>query len=202
MKSTTIYLIRHGETDWNVTGLVQGHTDVPLNEVGMSQARQLAEELKEVKFEAVYASTLIRAHVTAMQLFDAVITDSRLKETCFGKFEGLSWSEFYSKLDQNLKMRESLPLEEKMGYKLDDTVESYNEVSARAKECLDEFVSRHAGQKIAVVAHGGLMKSLLSMIEGADPTHYEIHNVGYMVLEVKEGQYTPTHFCRITRVVK
>ncbi len=202
MNATTIYLIRHGQTDWNVTNRVQGHTDVSLNEKGLSEARQLAEELKEVKFEAVYASTLTRAHVTAKQLFDTVITDSRLKETCFGKFEGLSWSEFNSKLDQNLKMRESLPLEEKMGYKLDVTVESYNEVSARAKECLDEISPRHSGQRIAVIAHGGLIKSLLSTLERKDPASYEVHNVGYVILEVKAGNYTPTHFCRITRVVK
>lgn len=202
MKSTIIYLIRHGLTDWNVSKLVQGHSDIPLNEVGLGQAKQVAEELKGVPFEAVYASTLVRALQTAHHLSDHVITDPRLREMCYGKFEGLTWGDFFSQVDETLKVRESLPLEEKIRFKLHDTVESYFEVAARAKECLDELASRHIGQKVAVVAHGGLMKSLLSMIEGSDPTHYQVDNVGYMILEVKETSYIPTQLCRITRLVK
>ena len=62
---TTLLLVRHGETDWNADGRLQGHTDRPLSEFGRRQARQLAGDLEDEEFEALYASDLARARETA-----------------------------------------------------------------------------------------------------------------------------------------
>lgn len=57
-----IYVVRHGETNWNVQGLLQGHTDIPLNEQGVKQAHELKEKLKEISFGKILSSDLSRAH--------------------------------------------------------------------------------------------------------------------------------------------
>ena len=62
---TTLLLVRHGETDWNADGLLQGHTDRPLSDYGRGQARQLAEDLEGEGLDAIYSSDLSRARETA-----------------------------------------------------------------------------------------------------------------------------------------
>lgn len=199
MKSTTLYLIRHGETDWNLNGLIQGHRDIALNETGLRQAQLLAGELKEITFDAVYASPLLRAYDTAKHLSDDVVTDPRLRELAWGIYEGVSWSEFYSAEDAKLKKLEELSHQEKRHFKIHETIESYYEVYTRAKASLDDIVLNHPGQQIAVVTHGGLMKGILSELERVDRKQIAVGNTGYVVIKVEETQYTPIHYCRIKR---
>ena len=86
-----IYLVRHGQTDWNVIGKNQGHTDIELNETGIEQAKQLAEKLKEIKFDYVFSSPLKRAAETAKIIYNGdIIYDVRLMERCNGELEGLT----------------------------------------------------------------------------------------------------------------
>ena len=87
-----IYLMRHGETDWNKAGRFQGQQDVPLNENGIELAVKTAEGLKNVNFDAAFSSPLQRALVTARTVIGSrnieVQTDERLRELCFGPSEG------------------------------------------------------------------------------------------------------------------
>ena len=88
-----IYLIRHGETDWNKTKRLQGVTDIPLNAYGIELAEKTAEGLKDVPFDRIYTSPLIRAKKTAEIIrgdrpVELVVTDG-LKEISFGEYEGL-----------------------------------------------------------------------------------------------------------------
>ena len=88
-----IYLIRHGETDWNKTKRLQGVTDIPLNACGIELAEKTAEGLKDVPFDRIYTSPLIRAKKTAEIIrgdrpVELVVTDG-LKEISFGEYEGL-----------------------------------------------------------------------------------------------------------------
>jgi len=91
---TTLLLVRHGETDWNADGRLQGHTDRPLSEFGRRQARQLAEELADEELDAIYASDLSRARETAQvvgaRLGLAAVLDPDLREKDWGTWEGLT----------------------------------------------------------------------------------------------------------------
>ena len=87
-----IYLVRHGQTDWNKNNLMQGQTDVELNETGESQAIQTAQKLKDFQFSLIYSSPLKRTIRTANIIKGNsnldIILDERLKERSFGDFEG------------------------------------------------------------------------------------------------------------------
>src|SRR5215471_17237116 len=91
---TALLLVRHGETDWNAVGRLQGHTDRPLNDFGRRQARQLAEELEDETLAAIYASDLARARETAEiageRLGLPVVLDPDLREKDWGTWEGLT----------------------------------------------------------------------------------------------------------------
>ena len=87
-----IYLVRHGETDWNQAGRLQGQTDIDLDAQGFAQAAEAAERLKEVPFEIAFCSPLIRARHTAETIVGerkiTLTTDERLRELNFGPWEG------------------------------------------------------------------------------------------------------------------
>src|SRR3990167_4625255 len=90
----TIYVVRHGESEWNVKGLIQGQSDSPLTQSGERQAFLLAKELKNIKFGAVFSSDLVRAKRTAdmiaLERSLAIQTSKALIERNFGKLEGKS----------------------------------------------------------------------------------------------------------------
>ncbi|MDE3090678.1 MAG: histidine phosphatase family protein, partial [Chloroflexota bacterium] len=93
-----LLLIRHGETDWNNEGRIQGHTDTPLNARGFEQAKRLAARLACEKLDAIYTSPLARARATADLIAQehgvAAMLDDRLKEKYLGELEGLTSGEF------------------------------------------------------------------------------------------------------------
>lgn len=84
-----IYLVRHGQTDWNLEGRNQGQTDIELNETGIQQAKDTATQLLGIKFDAVFSSPLKRALKTCQIIYPGkIIIDERLKERCNGELEG------------------------------------------------------------------------------------------------------------------
>src|SRR5213078_2372373 len=91
---TTLLLVRHGETDWNAAGRLQGHTDRPLSDYGREQARRLADELSSEGVDAIYTSDLARARETAEivaeRLHLPVVLDPDLREKNWGTWEGLT----------------------------------------------------------------------------------------------------------------
>src|SRR5262252_2076150 len=122
---TTLLLVRHGETDWNAEGRLQGHTDRPLSDFGRRQARALADELAGDSIVAVYASDLSRARETAeivaAQLGLEVALDPRLREKDWGTWEGLTPEE---------RERVALVGESTQAHR-DRTLESLLEIAAR-----------------------------------------------------------------------
>ena len=87
----TLYIVRHGETDWNKIGKYQGITDVPLNENGLNQAKACANALKDVTFDRILSSDLSRALVTAETIrgdrTTSITVDKRLRELNFGDWK-------------------------------------------------------------------------------------------------------------------
>lgn len=150
-----IYVARHGETEWNVKGLIQGHSDSNLTKNGIKQAKNLGKELKSIKFEAAYSSDLLRAKRTAeivtLERKLAVVTQKSLRERDFGELEGTKRENL--KILRELK-RKNLPYES-IG------VEADEKIVARAITLLREIAIAYTGKNVLVVSHGGLLRSLL-----------------------------------------
>jgi broad specificity phosphatase PhoE len=150
---TTLLLVRHGETDWNAEGRLQGHSDRPLNDHGRQQAKALADRLAGESIDAIYASDLARAKETAEivgeRLGLPVVIDADLREKNWGNWEGLTG-------DERLNVEYA-----------GETTEEHRERTLRAVERIRE---RHPGQRIVVVTHGGSLRRIQAAVNGvAEP---------------------------------
>ena len=161
MDATRILAIRHGETAWNVDTRIQGHLDIPLNDVGLRQAQHLAQTLAQRDaIDAVYASDLSRAHTTASAIAQAmgqsVTAHTGLRERHFGQFQGRTFAEIEVELPEHaLHWRKRNPEWTPPG-----NGESLLMLRERILKTVDELAARHTGQQIVMVAHGGVMDIL------------------------------------------
>ena len=157
-----IYLIRHGETDWNQAGLLQGQTDIALNAQGLEQAREAAERLKEVPFEIAFCSPLIRAKRTAETIIGdrkiTLTTDERLRELNFGPWEGVDI--------RTIKDAASQPFTNPGSYIPPEGAESFAQLYKRSGEFVDQVLLPLEGtyETVLVVAHGGVNRSILNPV--------------------------------------
>ena len=170
-----ILFIRHGETDHNAEGRLQGQRDVPLNPKGREQASAVGRSLLKLRpaeiarldaAGAFVASPLTRARNTmerartAMQLKpDAFRLDARLVEIAFGQWEGLTWPEVHARDPEALAARHA----DKWNF-VPPCGESYAMLAAR----LSEWLSEQTGD-IFIAAHGGIARALAVLIAGVDP---------------------------------
>jgi probable phosphoglycerate mutase len=145
---TTLLLARHGETDWNRERRLQGRTDTELNDLGRSQARELAAELGGVELAAIYSSDLARARETAEIVGAAkglpVHSDRGLRERSFGSWEGLTRDEIAHRFPD---------LEHHDG-------ESDDEVRSRVLAVMHRIVAAHPEDNVLVVSHGSALNAL------------------------------------------
>lgn len=166
-----LYLVRHGETDWNADGRIQGHTDVELNWRGELQAQRLAVRLaEEGTFAAVYSSPMRRAKRTADLCAQAlalpVLTDERLVERSLGPLEGLTMSQVeirYPEVHrawQQGGVRPPIPGEE-----------SREHFVARAQSFVKDVRARHSEGRVLVISHGGTINVLLMASLNLDLSH-------------------------------
>ena len=155
-----LYLVRHGETSWNIERKVQGQTDIPLNETGVRQAEKVREELKDEVFDACYCSPLMRARRTAEIVTDGrveIVIDDNLKERSFGELEGTDSAHW--KIDGFSRVLNT----NEFG------IEPVRDVLARAGEFLRRVKAENSDEaKILVVGHGTLLKMLPYNIVGYD----------------------------------
>ncbi len=157
-----VFLVRHGETDWNVKMRFQGREDVPLNELGISEARLLSRCLKDARLEAVFSSPLLRARKTAEIVafrhgfVPRVVVG--LQEIDFGKWEGLT----YDDLDEVEKERLSLWLNNPTGHDIPGG-EPFRDFWDRIWSTYDCLLQKTDGN-IAVVTHAGAIKVLVAGI--------------------------------------
>jgi alpha-ribazole phosphatase len=158
---TKVIFIRHGQTEWNVTGRYQGQSDVQLSEEGCQQAVKLAENFPVDRVDAIYASDLQRAMVTAetiaKQFGLPVQAEPAFRELSFGEWEGLTYQQIVDKWEDAMANFLQHPdiLEIPGG-------ESFPAVQKRAVTRLNELVKEHDGQTIVVVAHGAVLRTLLA----------------------------------------
>lgn len=157
----TIYIVRHGQTQWNVERRIQGHGDSPLTELGIQQASDLGQLLKNVEFDAVFSSDSLRAKRTAEMIVLEkeleVVTTELLRERAFGKYEG----EYIDNLKKFDEIFDALSEEEKFRHKSEEDIESDEEVVQRFLAFVREIAVRFAGKTILLVTHAGMMKAFL-----------------------------------------
>ena len=161
MDSTRIIAVRHGETDWNAGGRIQGLSDIPLNDKGRWQAERAAQMLADSRepIAAIYSSDLARAHATASSIAHAygipVKTDLRLRERSFGDFEGLTFTELEQAFPTDTtRWRARDPQWAPPG---GETLVALGERILAATHTL---ARRHVGEQIVLVAHGGVLDML------------------------------------------
>jgi probable phosphoglycerate mutase len=157
-----VYLARHGETDWNAQGRMQGQTDVPLNDVGRDQARDLADQLRGKKLGAVGASDLLRASETASIVAETlglrlVCKEVGLRERAFGVFEGLTRDEIAEKYPDHWKAWRS------DAKTTPPKAETHEALVARMTDAVGKATKKYAkpGKPLLLVTHGGGLKAFL-----------------------------------------
>jgi broad specificity phosphatase PhoE len=170
----SLFVARHGETEWNRVGRWQGNTDIPLSEVGRAQARALGERLRGLGIAQVHASHLGRARETAeivakLLSVSAFAVDERLRERGFGCFEGLTRAEcaerYPAAWQRYLADRRSTPPD----------AEPQPAVEARVVAALTDIarIPVRAGEATLVVSHGGAIRTFIHAVTGAAPPPLE-----------------------------
>ncbi|MHB0923546.1 MAG: histidine phosphatase family protein [Bellilinea sp.] len=165
LTAAEFWLVRHGQTDWNLERRFQGHTDILLNALGIVQARELAASLNGSRISAVYSSDLSRAIQTAAILAAdsnlPVIQDKRLREISMGEWEGKIWQDVNQQLTKEMMELKNDPVNSRAA-----GGESLAEVALRVREFATEIADRHAGQIVLLVSHGLSLGALHCMAAG------------------------------------
>lgn len=176
--ATRIVLLRHGETDWNVSKRIQGQHDVPLNKLGVEQAKAVASTLSAVHFSAIYSSDLRRASDTASWFAQArdlpVLQTPQLRERNFGKFQGMDRGQILAKWPDEYARHVSRDMDFDFA-----TGESLRRFQLRVISCFEELVEQHTGQRILVVSHAGVIDMLYRYTAGHgldEPIDFKIAN--------------------------
>lgn len=169
-----LYMIRHGETDWNKARRIQGQVDIPLNEFGRTLARKTALGLSCVSFEVCYTSPMLRARETAELILNGkdtpIIEDERIIEMAFGEFEGKCCSK--SGWDLPEEFRRFFDGPER--YQAPQGGEDFAAVRKRTGEFLEELYRREEYQNsnILITTHGAALAGLLNNIKGKSLAEY------------------------------
>lgn len=187
----TIYLVRHGETEWNVGHRIQGQANSPLTKQGQKQALELGSKLKSVHFDAIFSSDLGRARETAeliaLSKKIAIKTAEALRERSFGDQEGKTWREYNIAMKGLLDKFALLNEVEKARFKFSPDSESNEELARRMSVFLREIAVAYAGKRVLAVSHGGIIIAfLISLGFGTyDELWHKsrLKNTAYMILE-------------------
>ncbi|MCR5723266.1 MAG: histidine phosphatase family protein [Lachnospiraceae bacterium] len=161
-----LYIVRHGETDWNTEKRIQGQTDIELNENGVRLAELTSEGLKDVEFDCIFSSPLKRAYKTAEiirgERTTEIVRDDRLKEMFFGKYEGTT------KADRPADCCITTLFKDPGNYVAEGGAESLEHLAERAAAFLEEHIfpaeATNPDAKILLIGHGALNKALMSCL--------------------------------------
>lgn len=191
-----LYLIRHGETQWNKQRLLQGRTDMPLNENGRQVASMTAEGLRDITFHKVYSSPLSRAYEMARLVTEGrypIQTDQRLTEISFGIYEGLCCG----RDGYNIPDPDFINFFQDPGkYVPPEGGESVQELCHRTMSFLTELAEdpENQGKTILISTHGASLRSMLVGIQKKPLSEFwqgGVHrNCGVTILSLEQGVYS------------
>ncbi len=193
---TELYLIRHGETEWNRAGLWQGLADSPLTENGIEQAQSLGARFAEenLKFDAIYTSDLGRAHHTCKLLtepigqLEDIQLDEGLRERALGHLQGLTFDQIQSQYPKDAELHASGE-----PHFAPEGGESWADTFARACKALRTIARRHDGQKVLAVAHGGVLGMALRDALGINllpPLRFQLPNTALNIFQYQNHHWT------------
>ena len=183
-----LYFVRHGATDWNdyinengeKDPKCQGRADIPLNNRGINQAMELAQQIKDIEFDRVICSPLTRARQTCEIIYSGdkpIEIDQRIIEMDFGQYEGARRSQVSFKHLCNIKADHT-----------NEVMESYENMQSRIYSFLDEL-SKKPDENVLVVSHGGVGCFVLSYFNGlpkdGNMLRYEVPNAKPMIIDLK-----------------
>lgn len=185
----TIYLVRHGQTVWNVKKLIQGQKNSQLTKLGIEQADATAAKLQKIVFDGVYSSDLDRAHLTASIIAkerNLIVSMTKLlREKNYGRYEGRAYDVFQSELKEYSDEFDSLPHDKKWDYKF-PTIETDGEVVSRVITFLREVAIGHPGKNVLIVTHAGVIGNLLIHLgvwDYSEQYKRKLNNAGFLKLE-------------------
>jgi 2,3-bisphosphoglycerate-dependent phosphoglycerate mutase len=163
LKIKNIYVIRHGETDWNKNHRFQGQTDIKLNETGREQAIRLRPLMQQLEIESVYSSTLSRAYETAelatQEIKISIQKDERLRETNVGAAEGLTMDELLQKFGPDSLTKWRSYEERLLDYSFENG-ESKRQMMFRVRQVFLDIAQNSNRGSIAVFSHGMVMRAM------------------------------------------
>jgi len=166
---TTVYLTRHGESDWNAANRFQGHSDRPLTDLGRRQAEALAEVVAQENVDAIYSSPLIRAletaRIVAARTGLEVTELDGLREVDTGSWSGLSRAEVQERFPEGFERW----IAGGSGW---EDGETYEEMGERVLGAIRAIAAAHPNGRVLVVSHGGPIRAAQSAAEGVDLHEY------------------------------
>ncbi len=193
-----LYIMRHGETDWNKQGLIQGSADIPLNEYGIQLAEMTRDGLKkdEIKFDKIFTSPYQRARKTAEIIAESmnipVEVDEQIREMSFGEYEGIKICELRTNPEY---ARINKCFDDPVNYVAEGSAERYEEVFARIQSFLTEQILPLDGtcENVLIVCHGAVIRAFISIIKKMHLSEYwTIHqpNCSINIAKIENGQLT------------
>ena len=182
-----LYVIRHGQTDWNVAGKCQGRTDIELNSTGIEQAKKAKTQLKDYKIDLIICSPLKRARKTAEIINEAIdckiISDERIIERNCGNIEGTTKEEWPSIVNEDIDIINNYNLN---WNKL--KVEPIQNVCNRVWNLLDEIEEKYKDKNILLVTHGGTCRAINAYFNGIGENGH-VQSAHIKNCEIREYQY-------------
>lgn len=185
---TKIFLIRHGQSEWNSLNKVQGQQNTILTDLGKKQALCLGDRLIDANIDIIYTSDLIRAYNTAeiisKKINKPLVANESIREINFGLWEGLTIQEIKKRYKNEyftwLKEPDKLNIE---------GLENLMTLQKRAMKYVNEILLENNGKNIAIVSHGAILKTIILGLLGIDISHYKnitLSNVSLSIIECRD----------------
>ena len=190
-----IYIVRHGQTIWNASNLLQGNADIELNEKGRALAIETGRNLQGVLFNRIYSSPLIRAYDTARLICGTrnipIIRDERLKELNFGVNEGKNFKELLADKSDPFHYFFECPAL----YRAPEKGETLEHICERGAEFMKEVIEPQKDEleRIMIVAHGAMNKAIMCHVKQHGIDQYWSgglqRNCGVIIVRLDESGY-------------
>ena len=189
---TILTLVRHGETEWNAVGRIQGHLDIPLSATGLAQAAAIGRRLVGEAFDSILSSDLERALLTARPIVrhseQAIIREARLRERHLGVLQGLTGEEAAIRQPHAWGAFKARNPEATL-----EGGETLGVFSQRVVGLIDELLRAHAGSRLLLVTHGGVLDAAYRHATGMPlnaPRNFPIYNASLNALRHRGGVWT------------